>query len=428
MLHRKDGRGGQAQGTVKITVRPVNDVPVAFDEVVSSVKNTPITDQLRATDVDGDRLTYEIVNAGTMGTAEIIDAASGLFTYVPKQDATGEDTVFFRAGDGKLTSTPAAVTVTISPHVNIWLEAENGFLGLPMEAVAEQDASQGICIWVPNGNGDVVDPWQNGAGYAEFSFELPVSADYQIGAWVISNSLADNAFFVSLDYGPFDRWETALGAKEAWIWDKVTDTSGGLPVSYHLEAGQHTLVIKQAEDGAKIDKILITSNPDYNLESVYEDAEDGTIAGWEVDDPYSRGGQVTNLFDDDRQSNVIELAGAGMAVGYRLFNADMTSWSNDKQHVLGWSMKYSKPFVLYIDSQTSGGTRKIVYLPGSFACMAIGDTIYCGLGADLLDGKWHSFVRDLKMDVEKAEPGVTITNVDGFMILGSGRMDDIRLW
>ena len=32
------------------------------------------------------------------------------------------------------------------------------------------------------------------------------------------------------------------------------------PVTYYLEAGQHTLKVKQREDGTKLDRILITDD------------------------------------------------------------------------------------------------------------------------------------------------------------------------
>ncbi len=44
-----------------------------------------------------------------------------------------------------------------------------------------------------------------------------------------------------------------------------------------------------------------------------------------------------------------------------------------------------------------------------------------------MDGQWQTFYRDLQADLEEAQPGVTILEVNGFLIRGSGRVDDIRL-
>jgi hypothetical protein len=45
-----------------------------------------------------------------------------------------------------------------------------------------------------------------------------------------------------------------------------------------------------------------------------------------------------------------------------------------------------------------------------------------------MDGQWHTVVRDLRGDLEAAQPGVTILEVNGFLIRGSGLVDDIKLY
>ncbi|CAB1063316.1 hypothetical protein D1BOALGB6SA_8099, partial [Olavius sp. associated proteobacterium Delta 1] len=40
---------------------------------------------------------------------------------------------------------------------------------------------------------------------------------------------------------------------------------------------------------------------------------------------------------------------------------------------------------------------------------------------------WHTFVSDLQVDLEAAQPGVEILEVNGIFIRGSGRVDDIKL-
>jgi hypothetical protein len=38
------------------------------------------------------------------------------------------------------------------------------------------------------------------------------------------------------------------------------DRNASNPLVYHLSAGTHTLTVKQREDGARLDKILVTRN------------------------------------------------------------------------------------------------------------------------------------------------------------------------
>ena len=48
-----------------------------------------------------------------------------------------------------------------------------------------------------------------------------------------------------------------------WIWDQVGDRKVSDPVIYYLEPGEHSLIIKQREDGTKIDRILITNDLEF---------------------------------------------------------------------------------------------------------------------------------------------------------------------
>lgn len=59
--------------------------------------------------------------------------------------------------------------------------------------------------------------------------------------------------------------------------------------------------------------------------------------------------------------------------------------------------------------------------------LGTGGYVFHGLESDVIDGQWHTFVRDLQSDLEEAQPGVTILEVNGFLIRGSGWVDDIKL-
>ena len=78
----------------------------------------------------------------------------------------------------------------------------------------------------------------------------------------------DDSFFVSIDDGDYALWH--VQNSETWAWDPVSnrDVGGDVrdafnPAVYYLEAGEHTLIIKQREDGTKIDRILITNDMEY---------------------------------------------------------------------------------------------------------------------------------------------------------------------
>ncbi|UCF92201.1 MAG: hypothetical protein JSW39_28710 [Desulfobacterales bacterium] len=142
----------------------------------------------------------------------------------------------------------------------IWLEAENGSLHSPMEAAEDADTSAGGYIVVPNGNGDVWDSSQV-AGDAVYTFQVAAAGDYVIWGRVLAVSGGDDSFFIAVDDGGYALWDAQQA--DTWVWDLVNDRNGSDPVIYHLDAGEHTLVVKQREDGTKIDRILITSDRQY---------------------------------------------------------------------------------------------------------------------------------------------------------------------
>jgi chitodextrinase len=161
--------------------------------------------------------------------------------------------------------------------------------------------------------------------------------------------------------------------------------------------------------------------------TVYEDAEDGTIKGWDVYDNDPAGANITNVYDNDRMSRVIQLTGSGWDNGYRLRKDDWSAWNNSTQFIIEWSMKYSEYFNVYIDVETTAGHRYLYYTPDNYNALGTSEYVHHGLGSGIIDGKWHTFVRDLLADLQEAQPGVTILEVNGFLIRGSGRVDDIKL-
>ncbi|MBF0339878.1 MAG: tandem-95 repeat protein [Magnetococcales bacterium] len=110
-----DGHVKSNTATIAVTIRAINDAPVAQDGTLTTNEDTAATGVLRATDVDGDNLTYTIVSNGAKGTATITDVAAGMFTYVPNANANGTDTITFKANDGQTDSNIATISITINP-------------------------------------------------------------------------------------------------------------------------------------------------------------------------------------------------------------------------------------------------------------------------------------------------------------------------
>jgi hypothetical protein len=422
----KDPGGLAGTATVTVIITPVNHAPVAVNSSLTIVQDAGTTGQLIATDPDDDVLKYQIVGATTRGTVKL-DPAKGSFTYTPDANSTGTDTFTFKANDGIVDSEIASVMITVSAHVEIQLEAEQGNLSAPMTQATDYRASGGSYIWVTNGNGSVSDPAEAG-GQALYSFNVPISGNYLVWGRIASNNTSHNSFFVSMDYAYDLTWHTALGRNNTWIWDQVADSSAAAPAVFYLEAGTHTLLIKQREDGTKLDSIMITTQPRWIPETVYSDAENGAVDGWDAFDADPAGASISSVYEQEgRESDVIELAGSNTNNGYRLRSKEFSNWANSTQFVMAWSMDYAEGFVIYVDVLTSSGSRTLQYEPVSTNYLGRGQIVRLALGTGAKDGQWHTFVRDLQADLNRAQSNVKILSVNSFSIRGSGKVDDVKL-
>ncbi|MGD8532136.1 MAG: Ig-like domain-containing protein [Gammaproteobacteria bacterium] len=88
-----------------------NRPPTAADSFYTLSSDETLTGFMRATDPDGDALTYRIVTGPRLGSLRDVDSASGQFTYIPGE--TGTDSFSFRASDGSLESNTAVVTIQV---------------------------------------------------------------------------------------------------------------------------------------------------------------------------------------------------------------------------------------------------------------------------------------------------------------------------
>ncbi|HMN93382.1 MAG TPA: Ig-like domain-containing protein, partial [Hydrogenophaga sp.] len=93
---------------------PVNDAPVAVDDVAETDEDTPVTIAVLAndTDVDGDALT---VTSAVAANGTVVINADGTITYTPNADFNGTDTISYEISDGQGGTATATVTVTVNP-------------------------------------------------------------------------------------------------------------------------------------------------------------------------------------------------------------------------------------------------------------------------------------------------------------------------
>ncbi len=121
-FHTSDGRDDSAAATVRITVRSINDAPVATGHRQVIRINTASEFRLQAADADGDTMTYHISGNPSHGTLAQVDGS--LWRFVPDTDYRGHDSFTFHAEDTDSAVSPTAtVGLVIIPDGVIFVRA-----------------------------------------------------------------------------------------------------------------------------------------------------------------------------------------------------------------------------------------------------------------------------------------------------------------
>ncbi len=95
--------------------------------------------------------------------------------------------------------------------------------------------------------------------------------------------------------------------------------------------------------------------------------------------------------------------------------------------MLSGLLTISENFQIYVNVNTTAGQRYLTYTPATSDQLGTSTYVYFGIGSEAIKGQWHTFTRDLQADLERAQPGVTITQVNGMDIRGNLRIDDVML-
>ncbi|ELF4880107.1 tandem-95 repeat protein [Vibrio parahaemolyticus] len=107
--------GGVSESTtVEVNVTPVNDAPVAKDDIATTQEDTEVTIDVlpNDTDADGDKLSIESASVPKeQGTVEVVD---GKLVFTPAENFNGDAEITYTVTDGQLTD-EAKVTVTVNP-------------------------------------------------------------------------------------------------------------------------------------------------------------------------------------------------------------------------------------------------------------------------------------------------------------------------
>ncbi len=109
-----------SQAIVRISVVPVNDPPIAYDDTNLTLEDTPITGNLLTNDadpIDGNNLEATITSIVPPDFGVVIIAANGSYTYTPDLDFNGSDDFKYQVCDDGVPALcdEAIVSILVSP-------------------------------------------------------------------------------------------------------------------------------------------------------------------------------------------------------------------------------------------------------------------------------------------------------------------------
>ncbi len=150
-------------------------------------------------------------------------------------------------------------TPAVAPH-RLLLEAEDGVLTAPMEVVRDPGTGAASVGVAESTGPSARDP---NPGAVDLEVLLPAAGRYHLWARVSGSHTGSNSFFVSVDGGPELAWHfpdvegrlTTAG----WEWVRVPAADGA--PAHDLGAGLHRLRVHNREDGARLDRLLLTTDP-----------------------------------------------------------------------------------------------------------------------------------------------------------------------
>lgn len=129
-----DGSHTPVRASATVTVRPVNDPPVASGGEQGHV-HVPVTLTLQGRDVEGAALTYEVVDAPAHGA---LKGEPPTLLYLPAEGYIGDDQFTYRASDGSAMSAPAVFLIHVSANAPA--------LALPGTAEVAEDSSAPVVL------------------------------------------------------------------------------------------------------------------------------------------------------------------------------------------------------------------------------------------------------------------------------------------
>lgn len=137
------------------------------------------------------------------------------------------------------------------------IEAESPILTSPMAPANDAGAF----------NGEYIVSAVAESGTGVWTFSVPSAGTYVVWCRVKSPTANQDSFWVKMDAGVEDVYDTAEGTwQPGWQWTRVNGRGGsGIPLTlnprtFSLSSGTHTLTLRGREAGTKADRVIVTND------------------------------------------------------------------------------------------------------------------------------------------------------------------------
>lgn len=122
-----------------VVTAPANTIPVAGSQSVNTSQGVPKSIVLTGSDKENQPLTYNVLTQPAGGT---LTGSGSNLTYTPRPDFSGSDSFTFQVSDGKSSSAPASVSITVKAKTEETL-VPTGLDELDTEEGEDADARHG---------------------------------------------------------------------------------------------------------------------------------------------------------------------------------------------------------------------------------------------------------------------------------------------
>ncbi|QCX01798.1 T9SS type A sorting domain-containing protein [Aggregatimonas sangjinii] len=254
-----DGSGASNSAQVNVSEALPEDILVEGIALNSPELTLEIGQvEILAATVSPTNATDRSISWTSSSTAVVTVDQNGNVTAV----GTGSATITVRANDFSGIFETLQIRVvdagSIPDTTELWLEAECANVGSNWNIMDNAAASGGKYLIPSTGNNyDEVPTDTNSIITYDFTIN---AGTYSIYARAMTPSGSDDSFWVRVNGGAWLLWNQIPGHND-FEWNRIHDGNNvNLPVSFTLLQGNNTLEIAHREDGAGLDKILITNS------------------------------------------------------------------------------------------------------------------------------------------------------------------------